>query len=200
MKNKTIFVIVVLSLCLLTSCAVFQPSPLYVNGLENWRAEESNVGLNQHLFPNEQFITQFTYIDGNYHYNDDCKIFKPSVETSLVYLKYDSELYLEAKQYCLDNMNLSKNNIAEYNGYVFVENLSLPEEYECLQNGENLRYPAFFTMFGYHDSLETLVFIGFHSSATTSYGREVYDKIELAKTDFGAFLTEFYLQYYDFNE
>ena len=90
-------------------------------------------------------------------------------------------------------MYLSSENIREYNGYVFVENLALAKGHGFLKDGRNTKFPSWFTMMGYNDSLCKLVFIGFCCSGVDD------PQAAYAETDFGKFLDIFFSEYYDFN-
>lgn len=188
MKQKlTIFLTIVLALCCLTSC-----TPIRVSGLSNWEEATSSVSLTKYLFPSQDFLIQFTYDKGVYEYFDSCNHLKP-LETVFAVTEYEEEIYLKAKRYCLGEMYLSQSHVFEYNGYVFIENLKLPEAYGNLENGENNRFPHFSIFFGYNDSLNELFFFGLYG------GEDLYKDKELSDSDVGEFLEIFYSEYYDFD-
>ena len=182
----------------MTSCSILFPnSPLFSNnivhsGLDEFSAETSSTGLTKHLIP-QDLLTKYTYTEGDYHFFDNVYITEAYVEKVFLYLAYDESVYADAKQYCLDTFqNLSTENVKEYNGYVFAENLDRAIAYNEIVDSRNKAYPNTFVMFGYHDTLKHLVFIGF------SCGDDHDESAALADTDFGAFLKEFYGEYYDF--
>ena len=202
MKPVRIRAIVCLLACLLllsmTSCSVLFPnSPLFssditFSGLDEFDTTTSSLSLTTYLIP-EDLLTKYAYTEGDYHYFDNAYLTEAFMEKAFLYLAYDESVYAEAKQYCLDTFkNLSAENVKEYNGYIFTENLERAIACEEMENGRNKEYPHTFVMFGYNDSLCRLVFIGF------ACGDDHNEKAALADTDFGTFLNEFYGEYYDF--
>ena len=101
---------------------------------------------------------------------------------------------MQAKQYCLNNMDLSETNIKELNGYVFLENLELAKQKNYLQNGVNTKFPHHFTMFVYNDTKQTLLFMGFYCCA------DMHEKANLATEEWDVFLNFFYNDFYCFAE
>ena len=184
--NTIVPLLVVLLIFTLVSC-----SPVQITGLKQWNFTDSSTSLTKYLFPDEDFLSCFEYLDGDYHYFDNCKPWD-HLEVAIAFTEYEDEVYLKAKQYCFDNMLLSEYNRIEYNGYVFVETLELPRDYKHLEDGKNTNYPYHMNMFAYNDSLNRLVFLGFYCSV------EGEDKADIIKTDFGAFLETYYSEYYDF--
>ena len=139
----------------------------------------------------------FNYTRGDYHYYDAPLLSLSSLEKAIAILEYDDIIYQEAKQYCLNNMYLSPTNIKEHNGYVFIENLGYADYVGSIKNGVNQEFPETFTMFGYNDSLKTLVFLGFCSEHAND--KKDDPQAAYAETDFGKFLDIFFSEYYDFN-
>ena len=182
----------IISIILLTIC-MSACKPVEIHNIDEFSIYTSTVSLTQYLLPDEGFIDMFKYIDGNYHYYDNCKL-DNAVERVLMELSYDAETYSKAKNYCLESMYLSDENVKEYKDYVFMENLSYPEDYECLENGENKNFPHMFTMFAYNDSKQTLIFIGFYC------GTGLHNEVDRDATDWGAFLDKYYSEYYDFDK
>ena len=191
MKKITICILALLILGMV-SCS---NRPYTISGLDEYHPADSSMGITKHFFPTEDssFLTLFEYADGDYHYYYSGDVHEKAIAT----LKYDEGVYKVAKQYCIDNMYLSTTNIKEHNGYIFVENLAYAEAYDHLKNNKNTEFPKFFTMFGYNDSLNTLVFIGF--CAKDAYSDKDDPKDAYAETDFGKFLDIFFSEYYDFN-
>ena len=188
---KKNYVIAIICVCfLLCACSI---TPYKKEGLDQWSIYDSNVEITQFLFPDESFLNSFEYCDGDYHYFDDCKSWN-GLEVAIAFTEYEDDVYLEAKQYCIDNMLLSEYNRMEYNGYVFVENLQLAQDQNFLENGKNKRYPYRMNMFVYNDSLNRLVFLGFYCTG------KVEEQADIIDTDFGAFLELFYSDYYDFGD
>ena len=182
-----ILVSVLLLVGTLTSCGPY--STQYRRGLPLWTLQDAENGLNTYLLPNETFINQYSYIYGDYMYYKKNELSETgSYELSLVYMGYTNEDYPKAKQFCLDTMNLSETNIITYKSFTFYENMSLPEQLGSVVNGENTKYPHHFNMFGYSDSKNQLMFIGFYSSD---------EAMEI--TDFDAFMKQYFGLYYEFD-
>ena len=188
--------IIAVCLCLLCIFPAVSCAPYEKHGLSNYHPMDSNFEITQQFFPteNSDFLDMFDYVWGDYHYYESpLTIIKSPYAKAIAVLKYEQNVYWEAKQYCLDHMYLSSTNIKEYNGYMFSENLAFAKENDSLEDGENTDFPGWFTMMAYNDSLNTLVFIGFYCT---------YDDdpdAAYAETDFGKFLDIFFSEYYDFN-
>lgn len=188
MKSIAIFVLIIAVMFCLTSCA-----PIEVEGLEEYSPALSSSGLTSYLFPSEDFLTQFAYVDGTFNYVDMLKYDDECLEKAMAVLKYDEETYEQVKQYCLTSMDLSDSEIT-YGGYVFLENYQHAIAYDNFDGEKNNRFPYFFTMIGYNDSLKEMFFFGLEC------GENYHVAAQLIYSDCGAFLNEFYSEYYSFSE
>ena len=63
-----------------------------------------------------------------------------------------------------EKMHLSAENRTTLGDYVLIENLSYAEAYSALENGVNQDFPYQFTIFGYNDKKNELIFLGFYCS------------------------------------
>ncbi|MBQ7336788.1 MAG: hypothetical protein IJW92_09990 [Clostridia bacterium] len=123
------------------------------SGIENFSPQESNIGLTRHLIP-EDFLNLYPYIDGGYEYYDERgKMFYYGYESALLYIVYDETTYADAKQYALENLELSTNSIEEYAGYTFLE--SALDSYAS--------DPFMRVFFAYSDEMNILLTIGTYS-------------------------------------
>lgn len=197
MKIKIIICLCIISIFLtLTSC-----SPVSIEGIDQYQPEISTVGLTSYLFPDDDFLKRYEYSDGAFFYYDEFLV----VEKTIAVLTYESDIYIQAKENCISREFISKNNVKEYKGFVFSENLRLPQAYNnlkyeygteeidlSLNNAYNKEFPNRFNMIGYNDDLNTLIFIGFYCTDDRN------EKVNLANTDFGAFLEAFFSEYYNF--
>ena len=192
-KITCIFICIVLVACVV-SCSAAEK-----HGIDSFDVNDSESGLTQHLLPtmDDEFLAMFKYTYGDYHYYDGILSTDPPAEKVFMILEYEEAIYQEAKQYCIDNMCLSKDNVKTYNGYVFVENLAYPREMKYLKGQKNTRFPNSFCMLGYNDLNQSLIFIGFSLGETPKSDLE--KKAAYAETDFGKFLDIFFSEYYDFN-
>ena len=191
LKLSIITLLLAVTICF-ASCA-----PITKEGLGEFSAATSSMGLTAYLLPNDSFLTQFDYIDGNYHYFDNDIHTAEALEKCMLWLKYDESQYNMAKEHCITQMALSEKNIKTCGDYVFIENLALTQNSETADSDMDSHFPYFFVMFGYNDTLNELFFIGYRC------GKYVYNDIdapmaELANTDFGVFLKNVYSEYYDF--
>ncbi len=192
-KGKTfICIMLLIFLCLLLGACKYE---VYKEGIENFNKNDSNMSINQGILPSDDFVDLYEYTNAEYYYSDvnEHLFYIANLEQSIVIMNYDEEVYEEAKAYCLDNMDLSEVNKFEYDDYMFVENVGLAKGMENFKDGVNTRFPYQFNMFAYNDDESCLLFMGFYSSTDRHD-----ENINLAETDWGAFLDMYFSQYYDF--
>ena len=194
-------------LILLTFSVSACATDLVRSGIEEYSFATSSDGLTSGLLPyveNEEnheqeydgFLTKYKYIDGDYRYTykDDAPFYNTR-ETVLMWLRYESEVYEEAKAYMLETVPLSAKYRYEYNGYSFIGNLSIVSDRILNQYGDYSDSPNPFLTVGYSDSKNILVFSGVSASFGTQ--AELLKEI-LDSSDWGAFLKEYY-PFYDFD-
>ena len=193
-KKTPALLIVILVLSLILSGCKYE---VYIEGIENFSVNDSTVSTNSCILPSDDFIEKFDYTNGEYFYSDvnEHWLLPAYSEQSIVILNYEKDVYEQAKEYCLDTMELSEKNQFDYNGYVFIENIGLAKAWDRLEDGLNTRYPNHFNMFAHNDDTNCLVFMGFYSSPDKKDGN-----IHLAESDWGAFLETYFYQYYDFGD
>ena len=177
MKKILIFCLAIIVLAMSCSCA-----PIEIHGINNFNINDSSTGLNVKLLPNDNFLSDYKYIEGNYYFFDK-EDWVWGFEKTIVYLSYSSEEYVAAKEYCLNNLDLSKTNEYKYAGYIFIENISMFTD----------TYPKQFNMFGFNDVECTLMFLGYFN------GNPNDKTIQLAHTDWGTFLEMNFSEYYTFD-
>lgn len=190
-NNIKVIIISILSTIFIVSfsrCSTYQNQ-----GLENFGQCDSAQKITMCMIP-ENMLTEFEYIDGNYYYYDP-GVFgglkKP--ETAFMYLVYDKQTYPLAKEYMLENINYTEDNLQSYNGYEFYDNLNFARRYNLLDSdGKNNGFLYWFNMIGYSDDKNTLVFMGY------SYWNINKPKRLVEEQGWGAFLKECY-PYYDFD-
>ena len=175
--KKFCFTILIIMLCiLLCSCTPFEK-----HGINNYHPANSDVEITIFL-PEGDFLNMFEYVEGDYRFYRYEKIaFAVEIERAFMYLKYDDEVYPLAKQYVLENNYLSENSVDEYKGYIFYDR----------NYGERYFKPSEFRRFAYNDSNNTLLFIGFYEGADYANVSDF--------PDWGAFLEEYYGEWYDFS-
>ena len=158
------------------------------SGIENFRPATSTVGTTTCIIP-EKFLDDFKYENAQYYYNDECPAFDFHIDRGIIICEYDDEVYTEAKNYCLDNMELFHDTAIEYNGYTFIENVEVFEHEDCPNN---------FNMFVYNDDRQCLIFLGFYFFNIN----DKYTPHEYAPDDFIEILETYFTDYgyYDFSE
>ena len=204
MIRKKIYIAALLLCCILmSSCERFRlPDE---RGLEEFSVSDSECNMNLFLLPDSglknseknadgSFINMFDYEEGNYYrHNDGGNIFSNnSGERTLVYLKYSDEIYLEAKEYAIDNLILSEESICEQNGYIFfINKLATAKDPTERLSGD--QFPYYFLSFSYNDEKQTLVFFGI------MVGKDLHNQIAEEATDWPAFLEKYYGEWYSFS-
>lgn len=181
---KKILSLMVVFVLMLSLCACFD---LEINGLSEFNPYICDFELTLGLFPLDNYISRFEYIEGDFHFFET-DILQGYVET-IAYFKYSPDIYEEAKSFCMDSFPFCENHQYEYNGFVFLEHTL----YSSGTSRQGLCcYPEWFNIFAYNDDTCTLVFLGYHND--DKYSDRVY-----AETDFPKFLEITYSEYFDFD-
>ncbi len=131
----------------------------------------------------EDFLTSFEYGENKFY----CSIYEPFLfldvfDKALMYLEYSDDVYEEAKNYILTEMDLDLSQEKSYNGYVFHFN-----------KDHRIIFPYEYLMAGYNDSKNRLVFLGLCA------GIGKHPELECGETDFGKYLQIVYGEFYDFD-
>ena len=176
--KKIVVAILTMLVCLsFCSCTSFEK-----HGIEKYSPANSDVEITVFL-PEDDFLTEYEYIEGDYHfYRYEEILFAPELERTILYLKYDDNTYQDAKKCVMENDYLSDNSVEEYNGYVFYN----------VDYNDRGYHPWEFRRFAYKDANNTLLFIGFYECAD-------YPNVS-DFNDWGAFLEEYYGEWYDFSQ
>ena len=192
LAKKTIVVIyMVLLLLNLISCS----SPLEIHSLDEYIDEGgiSHYSLDspEYFLPSKTFFDDFEYIDGDcYCYQKSLFSLEDKPAISFLYLQYESDIYVDAKEYMQENIKSANGKIYEYNGYCFYINANF------LADSGGHEFPEHFTAACYNDTKHILMFIGFYKSDPP------LDEKYLNNIDetFGEFIEQYYGEYYDFSE
>ena len=147
----------------------------------------SSLGLDdpKYFLPNDTFIEDYTYVDGGYYLleNDPFSSYtQPS--RCILWLKYDSNIYEEAKA-VIDGIISQPQKTWYFDNYVFSLHNDLREN--------QIFTPDWFTMVGYNEQTYTLFFLGFHKEDMS-----ISEVSELMESDFELFLNTFWGDYYNF--
>ena len=104
--------------------------------------------------------------------------------------KYSKEIYPEAKTFMIKHIEAYDDTRYLYGNYCFYENLN----YIIQKNRRH--FPTAFTMAGFNDNLNTLVFLGFQDGY--QHRDEKY-KTNI-KEHWASFIDEYYGKYHDFSD
>ena len=201
MKKSKLFIL--LTTFLLSGCCyVNEYSSLdeYKEMARSSKIGNSDTGIDnpEYFLPSYTFLYDFDYIDGNYYFYETCIFyefcsddFKPN--RALITLKYDVNIYLDAKKYVLDNIPQYGDCLYQYNDYKFYINKKYVDFFEYDTKPEILYS---FTMASYNDDNNTICFLGFCS---------IYPDLDaniLINLDenFTLFIDQYYGEYYDFSK
>ena len=176
MKKLTCFILVVAFICVgFTSCKKHTVtgensyitegfSSQTVRGIENFDECHDSIDLTCSLFP-EGFLENYNYIDGDFYYHSRFTIFskEKSIDKTLMYLVYDDETYLEAKEYLLSLDSFYAfdfENPYYLNDYIFYDDLDRLNS--CIEEGRDysvnmVKFPGQYNMVGFNDSKNTIV-------------------------------------------
>ena len=187
MKGK-MFVFLCGIALLFCSCS----SEYSVDGYENFQVNHSHYELNNYILPTTDFVDIFQNIDVEYFYREEYKSANQFVERSFLVINYEKAIYEQAKEYCLQNMQLSGSGYMEYNGYRFVENIKLAKMQNRYETPGS--FPHWFNMFAYNDNANCLIFMGFYSPDYSS------DDAQNVCDNWGEFIEKHFSDIYDWRQ
>lgn len=202
MKKFTCLILIISCCFVLTSC--FQDREItsfdeYVDSVNRYGNGFSTVEIDHPLYwlPNISFLQDYSYIEGLYYWRQDDSLrgfftdeLRPSI--ALLCLKYDENVYIEAKDFMLQEIEPYEDKFFEYGNYVFYENSNFAEE-----RGSK-GFPLWFTMACYNDEKQTLCFLGFYVPGGTTLFDEKY--LTDMDNNWEDFIDEFFGEHYDFSE
>ena len=126
--------------------------PIYGGGAHSHKELDSA----ENFLPSKTFFEDFEYIYGEYYfYEEDPLRLRRNPEICFLYLQYESDIYVDAKEYMQENIKSANGEIYEYNGYCFYINANFKAD----SGGHN--FPKYFTAACYNDTKHILMFIGF---------------------------------------
>lgn len=189
MKRILLFIIIICVSLTFSSC--YEEYPVVRNGIDEFEIGDGGMlyELNDYLIPSETFLKDFSYIDADYHFVERTKYWWLPItyeEKALLEATYEPDAYIQAKEYCLQEMELSDTVIIEYNGYTFIDNNEL-----TLEKNYNNAFPMYFNMLVYNDRLNRLIFMGYYNS-------DYFGKSEEVTQNWGQFLETNFSDLYDF--
>ena len=160
----------------------------YVEGLENCNTMYEDFGLDK-LLHDRSFLDKYSYTDGNFYYYGGFL----ATSRSLLYLKYNDETYLSAKEELVANSVCSDFSF-NYNGFIFKRSLFVEPDSPYKETVKFEGLDNFFHMIAFNDEKRTIVSIGYCTSDKEAlHGRDIKTDLDFAK-----FIETYYLEFYDF--
>ena len=195
----TVCVLLFLLLNLLFAPSFDAPlTPFHVErrGIENWGDGSSFLGSQSTDEGKDNFLLLYEPDDADYYY--DCRVsvfWINSLRRSLAFLSYDDPaVYASAKQSRLDyaakKAESGSKPLSEFEAFGFTV-CTFDDVTSVTEGGrKNFAYKAF----AYNDETRTLVFFNFDAS-----GRKEKRYMKLAETDYEAFLSHYYGEWFDWD-
>ena len=195
---STVCVLLFLLLHLLFTPSYDAPlTPIHVErrGIENWGDGSSFLGSQSTAEGKDNFLLLYEPDDGDYYY--DCRVslfWINSLKRSLAFLSYDDPaVYAAAKQSRLDyaakKAESGSKTLSEFEAFGFTV-CTFDDVTSVTEGGKRIAYNAF----AYNDETRTLVFFNFDAS-----GRKEKRYMKLAETDYEAFLSHYYGEWFDWD-
>lgn len=196
MKSKAVAVAVVLILVLfsLSSCS----ERLVRQGFDNWNENVSSLDLASSALLERQFLIDYPYKDGDFRYERYNPVFfSMGIERIFIWLTYDDvNVYQDAKQSRLDReTDVIDNSLNGTEAFGFTFSIVFDFSYRNGSSERKTEFPYWYTAFGFNDETKTLVFLGYSCSIECQKKEKPY--IDLVKTDFSAYLTHYYGDWFD---
>lgn len=128
-------------------------------------------------------------MNGDYHYY--CNgVLGDMYRVAFSPLKYSSEQYEAAKEYCFQQFTNTDGHRYQIGDYHFIEHLWTTSQNDSGEWVVTCSYPEMFNMFAYNDVNRTLLFMGY-------YEPDCDPDTQLAVTDFEGFYEKHFAKYYD---
>ena len=198
LSARTVLAVVLATVMILTTLSIlgfivyflFDPRPYYAEGggLDEWVCRD--------FFDVDEkkvFLETYDYADGDYHRDYYQAWFYAYDRTrSLAFLTYDDpDVYAAAKQSRLDYIAGQSQTPAETEAFGFSF-CSFDDIMIITKGRGKIKKILDYEAFGYNDATRTLVFIRFDAS-----GKKDKPYMELANTDYEAFIAHFYGEWFD---
>ena len=205
MKKVIAIILLLVTLSfLLTGCDEVEINSLdkYKERIADHEFGFSDVEIDQpkYLLPSKTFLEDYPYLEGSFNFYDGgygMYLFVPKdkykPDRVLIVLKYDENVYLQAKQCVLDNIPVYENKCYTYGNYQFYVNKNFMDKFDY--TAPALPLPKWFTMVCYNNENNTICFLGFCVSYQLP---EKY--INDLENNWTSFIDEYYGEYYDFSK
>ena len=171
---KKLFLAVLIAALAFLLCSCGEHTVVSVDGIDNCNLEyDSDFELGLYLIP-EGFLEKYVYLDVDYHFRARAVYlpFFSERETMVLSVTYTTDIYTQAKEYCLKEMELSETHKIEYNGYTFIDNI------ELVTKLTDYGYPRWSNMLVYNDNLKCLIFLGFYDGDYLKDGLDDWEKVK----------------------
>ena len=159
-----------------------------LDGFDEWDPEYSRLTGDLDVFLKKDFLTEFPYADGDYHYDSyESLLLNGFRDRSFVWLTYsDPDVYAAAKA--------SRFDPSRFYSWLKLYPFEDPDVYgfTFYYVAENERFPMVTAMFGFNDETQTLVFVGFWGD-----GKKEIPYIEAGITDFAGYLDHYFGEWFD---
>lgn len=192
--KKILCLLLVCSSLLMTSCG----KTIKKTGINFFNYDDSEYGISNFLIP-PGFLELYEYKNaGYYFYSQTDSIYEKTknecfcYDQTLMCLKYDESQYILAKSYMFDNMSLNLQEEYRYGAYIFYENMSFVN-YLKIKSVKYGRFPYQYTMAGYNDEINTLLFLGL-------YCADGFTNIDIFPSDFEEHVLTMYKEIYNFDD
>lgn len=187
MIKKLLAIIISIFTFCLTSCSLFV---IEYEGLETFGIGSSNVGLCVGFIPDDM-LSKFEYRNGNHYFLSEYELTRFEVQKVLLYLTYDSDVYINAKEYVNTELHLVERKDKTTCNYIFYDHYGYEEYYE--EGRKEVKYPYYYKMVAFNDDNHTIVFFGMFLPKNS-----VHLKKDNAPITFDDHIKYFYSDWYDF--
>lgn len=151
-----------------------------------------------YYLPSDTFLDDYEYLEGDYYFyepsifNEFCtEYWKPNIV--LLTLNYDKDVYLDAKDFTINNIPKYEDYFYTYNDYQFYVNKNFMDRYVNISVPE---MPNIFTMVCYNDEYNIICFLGF----ANTYPELDEKYLNNLDENWESFIDQYYGEYYDFSE
>ena len=185
--------LILVTLSLLTYCALFHHSHYEAHGIGNYRFDSHYDFPFQYNSPVETdvfvqmapFKDDFECVECDYYYvYDEYGFMLNALDRALYYYVYSEADYLAAKAYCFDQCTtIGTEPTEEYNGYLFYDFYGTRDKEEYYHGDD---YPQAFKRVIFNDEKHVILFLGVNSDVVRAktLANEVNDWEEFLRTYF----------------
>lgn len=159
---------------------------ILIEGIDNYGFADSSI-ITSKIFTEDNFHQKYEYEDAYYRYyelNGQLPIKELHYETAIIAIRYEEEIYIEAKSNITSSEYYSNDILFNYKDYSFALNTRQPNDYYF--NGEE-QYIHTIGLLGYSNEHNELVFLAFYYYTI--------DCVSYQFTDWASFIEENFNEY-----